>query len=411
MRSFYKFYFALLVSFISTVLCVATSKPLLAQWVAETSSSTSDLHAFALIGDSTAYVAGSNATLLYTEDQGTTWTNVPTGASQSLNSLDYGDDYGTWICVVGAGGTIVYSTDFGYDWSAATSPVTTALNSISFTGVSGVGWAIGDGGVILRTANYGVSWTQQASGVTANLHQVNAEDDNDAEIVGDNGTYLYTHNAGQTWLQSTLQTTKAIYSLSYGDDNTGWMVGDHVILKTTDGARTWNVSTTTNTLRSVWAIDPTTAFAVGDNGTILETTDGASWNTISSATTNTLYSVEMWVADTGWTTGASGIILASFKNTAGVASAINSSGVQLTSNFPNPFTQSTAISYELPSAMHVRLAVYNALGRQVGVLTDAEQNSGLHSAIWSAGNLPNGVYFARLSTGQSTMQRTLLLQR
>jgi hypothetical protein len=189
------------------------------------------------------------------------------------------------------------------------------------------------------------------------------------------------------------------------------MVGDHVRLKTTDGGSTWNVTTLPNTLRSVWAIDPTTAFSVGDNGAILKTTDGTSWSTVTSSSSNALYSVEMWTPDTGWAIGASGTILASFKNSAGVASGFVPSEIQLGANYPNPFTQSTNISYDLPSASHVRLTVYDQLGRELEVLTDAEQNSGTHAAIWDAGEFPSGVYFARLTTRENTLQRTLLLQR
>ncbi len=65
-------------------------------------------------------------------------------------------------------------------------------------------------------------------------------------------------------------------------------------------------------------------------------------------------------------------------------------------NFPNPFSQATTLRYSLPQTMQVRLAVYDLLGREVALLVDAQQEAGIHTVKFDAGNLPAGVYLARI---------------
>ena len=52
----------------------------------------------------------------------------------------------------------------------------------------------------------------------------------------------------------------------------------------------------------------------------------------------------------------------------------------LASNYPNPFNPASSISYSLPRSMHVRLSVYDALGRLVATLADGLQSAGAHQA-------------------------------
>ncbi len=63
---------------------------------------------------------------------------------------------------------------------------------------------------------------------------------------------------------------------------------------------------------------------------------------------------------------------------------------------PNPVSGATQLGYALPERAHVRLAVYDALGREVARLVDAEQEAGTHAATFTAGTLSAGVYLYRL---------------
>jgi hypothetical protein len=83
----------------------------------------------------------------------------------------------------------------------------------------------------------------------------------------------------------------------------------------------------------------------------------------------------------------------------------------LAQNAPNPFGRSTVITYTLPEASAVRLAVYDVLGREVARLVDGLQAAGRHAVTWQAGPLPSGPYVYRLDAGRHAEARTMLLLR
>ena len=84
-------------------------------------------------------------------------------------------------------------------------------------------------------------------------------------------------------------------------------------------------------------------------------------------------------------------------------------------NYPNPFNPSTVIPYQLPTAGHVRLDVFNVLGQHVATLVDAERQAGFHAAKWNAADqagqaMAAGVYIYRLTAGgQQQVQRMVLI--
>ena len=84
---------------------------------------------------------------------------------------------------------------------------------------------------------------------------------------------------------------------------------------------------------------------------------------------------------------------------------------ELQQNYPNPFNPSTNIVYALPGAMHVRLAIYDVLGRQVATLVDARQPAGPHSVRFDSNGLGSGLYFYRLETESFTKVRKMLLNK
>jgi hypothetical protein len=82
----------------------------------------------------------------------------------------------------------------------------------------------------------------------------------------------------------------------------------------------------------------------------------------------------------------------------------------VTAIYPNPFNPTTRISYALPTAGKVKLAVYDILGREVAILVDGVQTAGTQSVTFNGSNLASGLYFVRLSGtwGVSTHKMLLL---
>ncbi len=93
-------------------------------------------------------------------------------------------------------------------------------------------------------------------------------------------------------------------------------------------------------------------------------------------------------------------------------------GSELSLNCPNPFTPSTAIRFTVPAAAHgeqepvaVTLRVYDIEGREVATLVNARLSPGTHSVTWDAIHISSGVYFSRLTVGERSETRKLMLTR
>jgi regulation of enolase protein 1 (concanavalin A-like superfamily) len=81
----------------------------------------------------------------------------------------------------------------------------------------------------------------------------------------------------------------------------------------------------------------------------------------------------------------------------------------LLQNYPNPFNASTTIEFVLPAASEVSLTLHNLLGEQVATLAEGTHNAGLHRLNFDAASLTSGIYFYRLSAGNFTAQKKLVL--
>lgn len=81
----------------------------------------------------------------------------------------------------------------------------------------------------------------------------------------------------------------------------------------------------------------------------------------------------------------------------------------LEQNYPNPFNPSTHIGFTLRQAGKVKLAVYDVLGREVAVLVNRGLSAGRHEVTFRSDDLPSGVYFYKLSSGESSRVRKMVV--
>src|SRR5438270_11745259 len=113
--------------------------------------------------------------------------------------------------------------------------------------------------------------------------------------------------------QNPLPQGNNLRGASFVDANTGTVVGENgTIVRTTDGGNTWTIqaSGTTQTLWAVSFTDANHGTAVGEAGTIVGTTDGGDhWVTQPSGTTFQLRGVSYSDTNNGAAVGDSGTIL------------------------------------------------------------------------------------------------------
>jgi len=81
----------------------------------------------------------------------------------------------------------------------------------------------------------------------------------------------------------------------------------------------------------------------------------------------------------------------------------------LAQNYPNPFNPSTTIEYSIPNRSNVKLIVYDIMGREVARLVDRYQDAGMHSVVWNAQLFSSGVYYYRITAGDFSDVKRLML--
>ena len=64
--------------------------------------------------------------------------------------------------------------------------------------------------------------------------------------------------------------------------------------------------------------------------------------------------------------------------------------------YPNPFTTSTTIEYELKEISNIQFTIYNVIGEVVYNAEDHIMPQGIHTVTWSPSHLPEGMYYAVL---------------
>ncbi len=82
---------------------------------------------------------------------------------------------------------------------------------------------------------------------------------------------------------------------------------------------------------------------------------------------------------------------------------------KLFQNFPNPFNPITTINYQLPKAAHVKIKIYDTLGKLVKILVDEYKSAGKYSVEFSANSLASGMYFCELHTEEFVSTKKMML--
>ena len=85
-------------------------------------------------------------------------------------------------------------------------------------------------------------------------------------------------------------------------------------------------------------------------------------------------------------------------------------------NYPNPFNPSTSFQVELPEPSVLQAVVYDAMGREVRLLTDSEYLPGYHQIRWNGldqggREVSSGLYFIQINTPSSSRTLKAMLLR
>jgi len=94
--------------------------------------------------------------------------------------------------------------------------------------------------------------------------------------------------------------------------------------------------------------------------------------------------------------------------------SIISTEYKLSQNYPNPFNPSTIISFSIRENVknemsNVKLIVYDILGNEVATLVNERKNAGSYEVEFDGSNLASGIYIYKLSTGNFSETKRMML--
>ena len=356
------------------------------------SAGTASLSDMYWISDSEGWIcSGAAGEIYHTTDGGNTFTTQTTQYyTNAIHMLNSSEGYAG-----GYNGRVYRTTDGGATWSVLGSIGGTLL-SISFPPSSTTGYCSGYGGRIYSITSSGVS--SMTSGVVANLSSISFPG-SQGWTCGEQVILRYNGS----WLGDQSNPTESYNAICMINNTTGWAVGDNgVIIKTTDGAN-WNYQsnpdTSNRTLLDVFFLDANEGWAVGNSGVILHTTNGGTtWNIEAAGmTTNMMRAVQFTSSTNGYALGNNATLL-KYTLLTGIENLEGEdAGHKLVQNYPNPFNTSTKLTYTLDKPGKVRLVVYNMQGEIVSVLVNEYQLTGEHSVMFNSSGLLSGVYYYHIS--------------
>ncbi len=357
-----------------------------------------------------------------TWDGGKTWYNTQSPATFLDSKLYFINDETGFAYRY----SIKKTTDMGNSWENVTPAGYHEFLDMCFSDDS-TGYIAGGGGEIYVTYDQGATWKdisyQKIDGVY--LYKFYFSGKSSGWITG-NGFRLLTSDGGRSWTKENYDYDIRKISFFSPDSGYALLSGRGQLLKTVDGGMNWAkismpFSFYNGELTSLCFLNNKTGFAGGGSavnnylyGRIYKTTDGGSnWSTIyESNISSEVYELFFYNENLGWAISSVGLLRTTSGGSEyieGITAHDKNYRFELSPNYPNPFNPSTAIRFSLEKPGFVNITVYDILGRAVKTLVNGYKNAGNHIKIFDAGDLTSGVYFYRLTQGNKSLIKKMVL--
>jgi hypothetical protein len=85
--------------------------------------------------------------------------------------------------------------------------------------------------------------------------------------------------------------------------------------------------------------------------------------------------------------------------------------ITLKQNYPNPFNPSTSIEYSIVSGEFVSLKVYDMIGKEITTLVNENKSAGNYKVNFDASSLASGVYIYKLTAGNFSESKKMILAK
>lgn len=246
-----------------------------------------------------------------TSGDGLTWTPQTSGTTYTLESIDAV----TATVALAAGGGRVLRYD-GASWT--TRFVGDAGYEVSAWSSTGLAIAAGNWGEVRRSLDGGVTWGTSTFGPSPGWNDMGivlraavVVSATEAYVGGTRGAILKTGDSGATWTEPTTPTANTIRGMAANPAGTRWWaVGGGELVADTGDWSSWSVRRrNVAALMDVTALDAQNAYAVGAHGSIRVTSDGTTWSSPASPTSEHLWAVDAVSGGVGYAVGDNGTVL------------------------------------------------------------------------------------------------------
>ena len=390
----------------------------------------------------TGWVINFSGEIYKTTDGGQTWAlqisaKTRSGDAVQFRSVAFANEQRGWAgSLTDGGGHILYETrDGGQTWD----DITSRISGPAMAGICGL-WAASDQVIygvgryaspaqLLKSTDGGQTWTaRNMSPLAETLVDVFFFDENHGFVVGGDhanlgkahAVVLETRDGGATWAvrHRSSEAGEWGWKISFPTPQTGYVSIERFLgakyLKTADGGQSWLEFEIPGSrpLQGLVFATENIGWASGRGTTSVTTDGGRTWEPVTGIDGN--INRFFMVSDTlGYAVGAHVLKLDGPITLEREALPTPEAAFRLDANYPNPFDASTVITYALREHAHVRLSIYDVLGRRVATLVDAQQRSGTHQVTWDgrgeAGEAVRpGFYFYRLESGAQRQTRPMV---
>ena len=365
------------------------------------------------------YVGTLTKGMFKSTDNGDTWVEINNGLPiKQIWAVNVLDD----VVFVGTnGGGLYKSTNNGENWENANNGIssTTTIRDINkfankyYAAASNAGIYVSDNGLDWQQNNTGITGlvatcllntgTDLFCGVLQRVYKYDQA--NSAWVKTSNGlpnssvnSLAYFSDNSNNYLAAGLYSSVSELAIS-NDYGLNWVVADNAL----PNVPVYTVIAVNNVL-----------LLGNDYGVYISDDKGNNWNDFSQGFTGASYATfltkglnDIYVLYKGgvWKRSISDFITSVKTN------EINNLDYTLNQNYPNPFNPSTNISFILPVGGFVSLKVYDSLGKEVSTLLNEQKHAGSYSINFDATNLTSGIYYYKLSSGNFTQTKKMVLIR
>jgi len=92
---------------------------------------------------------------------------------------------------------------------------------------------------------------------------------------------------------------------------------------------------------------------------------------------------------------------------------LNTTGLEISKSYPNPFKFQTTINYSVEDAQKLEISIYNSYGKKIKVLANANIQAGDYQISWdgtdnSGSDSPNGLYLIQISGSNGSVIKKIV---